>query len=257
MVVIFSRPTIVIDGRGMSDKARPDFVAPPIYKTFDEIGAQLEKIQAQEAENFGVDATRREQEAADSKRSVRTPATGSSAIAGLSGEHPNTVKDAWTSTQGNGTGPVRLPEQAGPSGTASPGSDQQNPGGRTGATDNGREPGTDGLPETGARGKDRRGTGSEGDPGENNTDGLAERAGKGSRRPVASDGQTDYNAKSKAKPIGTLTPTNMARSIQTALDKVAEIHGSVDEYVKQQLQFHSDAELYKAQEAERLERVKA
>lgn len=251
---------IVIDKKGRSDKALPNFIAPPIYRSFTELGERLEQTETGQASIFGVDATRQQQEAATPVRGPRTIATGNAFTPGGTGSSTASGQGSVSSEEGTGDRPGgtkrpgRTPGQPG----TSAGTGQQSDGQSNGIAGNRREPGTNGLsPDRDQRTENADGdTGSEGTVRVDDTIRLDERPGAGSRRDViASQGQTHYIPSSRSEQIGTLVPQNMATSLQNALQRLADKHGSIDKFVQEKLKYPSQKALFKAFSAEQIDAV--
>ena len=248
---------IVIKGKGQSEKATPDFVAPPIYKSYDELGDKLEKIDNEGEGIFGVDATRDEQESSASTglsgtETVKGTFGGSIPPTGSRGDTVRTDDGGRTGRAGTGDGQTTRPVSPATGSTG----DQQQSG--TGVDSIG-EPRTDGtVTDTkGARAED--GGRGKRDDGRKDTDKLDSGTGTGNtgtNQPViASKGQTHYDSHSKNNAIGTLVPTNMAAPIQKALGVIADKHGSIDSFVQGKLGYKTVKELHKALSAEQIDAV--
>ena len=253
---------IFISGKGQSSKATPDFVAPPIYRTFDELGGQIERIETEEETNFGVDATREQQDAATPVRGPRTVATGNTFLPEDSGGTPTGWQTQQTPDESPGD---RAGSEGGSDGTpaadGTPSIRGSRPGSSTEGTGNtidGREPGTSELaPDRVEGGEGAEGdTGSQGTVRDNDNVSVAGSSGKqGGREVIASEGQAHYAPSSSSGQIGTLTPQNMSKPISEALERLAEKHGSVDNFVQKKLEYKSKKELYEAFSAEQIDAV--
>ena len=146
---------IVIQGKGQSAKAQPNFEAPSIYNTFAEIGERLEKIETGEETSFGVDAIRGQQESANPDRGPRAAATGTSGFTPQPGNGSAGTQAGVSPAQGNGggtSGQTRPAVQAGenrPTPIRSGG--QQPVGSETSMDANGGQPRTDGIHPAGTQ----------------------------------------------------------------------------------------------------------
>ena len=65
--------------------------------------------------------------------------------------------------------------------------------------------------------------------------------------------QVNYLPRSRAKPIGTLIPVNMASSAQQALDAFEAQNGNVDDYLVEKLAYSSRDHLYSHFSAEQVD----
>jgi len=249
---------ITISGKGKSDKATPNFVAPTVYKTFDELGERLEAIENQEENRFGVDATREQQDAATPKRGPRSkagrPAMGPGNV-GTGKPAGETVKTAESGAGDAGRGAVRPSEQTIKPGTVAAGSDSGTDGlgmVRTG----GEQSGTSNVATDRSDGKISDGdTRGKENSGKNDSDRVDRSTGTEGSRPrvVASKGQTQYKPSSGSGQIGTLTPVNMSDPLKNALNKLNEQHESIDKYVMEKVGFKDIKALYKALSAEQID----
>lgn len=214
---------ITIRGKGQSEKARPDFEAPPVYNSLKEIGDQIEKIAMGDAENFGVDATRQQQDAANSNRGPRTFATGSSYGPGNSGAGSAIGQNIRPNQPGNGAGAGGQGGLNGsteqPGVTPDGGAGSQLGSGGVRDTDNGGQPGTDDVDTSVNGGGESTGgnTGGTGTAGNADSSGVDKSSGgQGKREVIASKGQIRYKSESKSGEIGSLVPSNMAAPINPA-----------------------------------------
>jgi len=252
---------IVIRGKGESDKATPEFVAPPIYKTFEELGERLEKITFGQENHFGMDATRREQKAATPVRGPRTIATGAPFANNITTDGTATEQGLQSGQEGDGTrtGSTERPDEQVRQDWASAirGTGEGAQSLAENPEDNELGLGADGV----YSGQDRRegtegDTGSQGSAGVNDDVRLAGSTGSRSgRKVVASEGQVHYRPESKGGEIGTLTPVNMSKPLQDALQRLSEKHGSVDNFVYKSLKYKSLKELHDAFSAEQIDAV--
>jgi hypothetical protein len=213
-----------------------------------------------------VDATREQQEAADTIRGPRTPATGNPIVPGGTGSGSTGGQGGSSSGTGGGRGTgggVRQPGAAGSTQSPDGTGEGSGTGGGTGPlgdsnTADGREPGTDDVSEDrdeGGEGTDRD-TGSGGTTRTDDDGSVVDSTGTGGkRRVIASEGQSHYEPVSKSGQIGSLVPSNMAQPLKEALERLAMEYGSVDQFVLDELQYASMKELYKAFSAEQVDAI--